>query len=61
MKDKYDHPKLVILSQARPDLFNLRLLDFESITESNTFIHRIILQLNLYGEDITEYAQLEKK
>ena len=32
LKDRYDHLKLVILPQTRHDWFNLRLLDFKSIT-----------------------------
>lgn len=60
LKDRYDHLKLVILPQARHDWFNLRLLNFKSITEYNSSMYRIISQLNLCGEDVTEHAKLEK-
>ncbi|XP_049369493.1 uncharacterized protein LOC125834388 [Solanum verrucosum] len=60
LKDRYDHLKLVILSQARHDWFNLRLLDFKSITEYNSSMYRIISRLNLCGEEVTEHDKLEK-
>ncbi|XP_049394899.1 uncharacterized protein LOC125859246 [Solanum stenotomum] len=60
LKDRYDHLKLVILPQARHDWFNLRLLDFKSITEYNSSMYRIISQLNLCGEEVTEHDKLEK-
>ncbi|KAH0679397.1 hypothetical protein KY284_020482 [Solanum tuberosum] len=60
LKDRYDHLKLVILPQARHDWFNLRLLDFKSNTEYNSSMYRIISQLNLCGEDVTEHDKLEK-
>ncbi|XP_015162513.1 uncharacterized protein [Solanum tuberosum] len=44
LKDRYDHLKLVILPQAHHDWFNLR----------------IISQLNLCGEEVTEHDKLEK-
>lgn len=60
LKGKYDHLKLVNLSQARNDWFNLRLLDLKSMTKYNSSMYRTILQLNLCRDNVSEYAKLEK-
>jgi ribosomal protein L40E len=60
LKERYDHLKLVVLPQARHDWLNLRLLDFKNITEYNSAMFRIISQLNLCGEEVTEQDKLEK-
>lgn len=60
LKERYDHLKLVVLPQARQDWLNLRLLDFKNITEYNSEMFRIISQLELCGEKISEDAKLEK-
>lgn len=60
LKERYDHLKLVVLPQARQDWLNIRLLDFKNITEYNSEMFRIISQLELCGEKISEDAKLKK-
>ncbi|XP_019242411.1 PREDICTED: uncharacterized protein LOC109222520 [Nicotiana attenuata] len=60
LKDRYDHLKMVVLPQARYDWTHLRLQDFKSISEYNSAMFRIISQLKLCGDNITDYDMLEK-
>ena len=60
LKDRYDHLKLVVLPQARYDWIHLRLQDFKSISEYNSSMFKIISQLKLWGENITDHDMLEK-
>jgi len=60
LKDRYDHLKLVVLPQARYDWIHLRLQDFKSISEYNSSMFKIISQLKLCGENITDHDMLEK-
>ncbi|XP_004237325.1 uncharacterized protein [Solanum lycopersicum] len=60
LKDRYDHLKLVVLPHARYDWINLRLQDFNSISEYNSSMFKIISQLKLCGENITDHDMLEK-
>jgi len=60
LKDRSDHLKLVVLPQARYDWIHLRLQDFKSISEYNSSMFKIISQLKLCGENITDHDMLEK-
>ncbi|XP_059281024.1 uncharacterized protein LOC132034658 [Lycium ferocissimum] len=60
LKDRYDHLKMVILPQARFDWLHLRLQDFKSIKAYNSAMFKIISQLKLCGENITDHDMLEK-
>ncbi|XP_019241447.1 PREDICTED: uncharacterized protein LOC109221412 [Nicotiana attenuata] len=60
LKDRYDHLKMVVLPQARYDRTHLRLQDFKSIHEYNSAMFRIISQLKLCGDNITDHDMLEK-
>ncbi|XP_015054946.1 uncharacterized protein LOC107001393 [Solanum pennellii] len=60
LKDRYDHLKLVVLPQARYDWIHLRLQDFKSISEYNSSMFKIISQLKLCEENITDHDMLEK-
>lgn len=60
LKDRYDQVKLVNLSQARNDWFNLRFLDLKSITKYNSSIYRMTIQFNFCGDNVSEYAKLDK-
>ncbi|KAH0776763.1 hypothetical protein KY290_008174 [Solanum tuberosum] len=60
LKNRYDHLKLVVLPQARYDWIHLRLQDFKSISEYNSSMFKIISQLKLCGENITDHDILEK-
>ena len=60
LKDRYDYLKLVVLPQARYDWIHLRLQDFKSIIEYKSSMFKIISQLKLCGENITDHDMLEK-
>ncbi|XP_019233588.1 PREDICTED: uncharacterized protein LOC109214152 [Nicotiana attenuata] len=60
LKDRYDHLNMVVLPQARYDWTHLRLQDFKSISEYNSAMFRIISQLKLCGDNITDHDMLEK-
>ncbi|XP_019241411.1 PREDICTED: uncharacterized protein LOC109221382 [Nicotiana attenuata] len=57
---RYDHLKMVVFPQARYDWTHLRLQDFNSISEYNSAMFRIISQLKLYDDNITDHDMLEK-
>ncbi|XP_015081283.1 uncharacterized protein LOC107024858 [Solanum pennellii] len=59
LKDRDDHLKLVVLPQARYDWIHLRLQDL-TINECNSSMFKIISQLKLCGENITDHDMLEK-
>ncbi|XP_070049851.1 uncharacterized protein [Nicotiana tomentosiformis] len=60
LKDRYDHRKMIVLPQACYDWTHLRLQDFKSISEFNSAMSRIISQLKLCGDNITNHDMLEK-
>ncbi|XP_059290439.1 uncharacterized protein LOC132043979 [Lycium ferocissimum] len=60
LKDRYDHLKMVILPQAHFDWLHLRLQDFKFIKAYNFAMFKIISQLKLCGENITDHDMLEK-
>ncbi|XP_070013695.1 uncharacterized protein [Nicotiana sylvestris] len=60
LKDRYDHLKMVILPHTCYDWTHLRLQDFKSISEYNSAMFRIISQLELFGDNITDHDMLEK-
>ncbi|KAM3379318.1 hypothetical protein P3S68_011732 [Capsicum galapagoense] len=60
LKERYDHLKMVVLPQAHYEWTHLRLQDFKNITDYNSSMFRIKLQLNLCGENITDHDMLEK-
>ena len=60
LKDRYDNQKTVILPKARYDWLHLRLQDFKSVSEYNSALFKISLQLKLCGENITDEDMLEK-
>ncbi|KAG6475798.1 hypothetical protein ZIOFF_065027 [Zingiber officinale] len=60
LKEMHDHLKTIILPKAQFDWLHLRLQDFKSISEYNSALFRIISQLKLCGETITDGDMLEK-
>ena len=60
LKDRYDHHKTVILPKARYNLLHLRLQDFKSVSEYNSYLFKISLLLKLCRENITDEDMLEK-
>ncbi|XP_059310558.1 uncharacterized protein LOC132061898 [Lycium ferocissimum] len=60
LKDRDDHLKMVVLPQASFDWIHLRLQDVKSIRVYNSAMFKIISQLKLCGENITDHDMLEK-
>ena len=50
----------MVLPQAQYDWLNLRFQDFKSVGEYNSALHRIVSQLKLCGQKITDKEMLEK-
>ena len=48
------HEKTIFLPQARHEWMSLRVMDFLDISSFNFELHRIIAQLSLCGEQMTE-------
>ncbi|MED6107520.1 hypothetical protein PIB30_118125 [Stylosanthes scabra] len=60
LHDRYNHQRTVILPRARYEWMHLCLQDFKTISDYNSAMFRIISQLKLYGEIITDHDMLEK-
>ncbi|XP_071933723.1 uncharacterized protein [Coffea arabica] len=60
LKERFDHLKLVVLPKVRYDWLHLRQQDFKSVNEYNSAMFRIIFQLSLSGEKVTDKDMLEK-
>ncbi|XP_020253790.1 uncharacterized protein LOC109830840 [Asparagus officinalis] len=60
LKDRFDQQTAIMLPQAQYDWLNLRFQDFKSVTEYNSTLHRIVSQLKLCKQNITEAELIEK-
>lgn len=60
LKERFDHLKMVVLPKARYEWMHIRLQDFKSVSEYNSTMYKIISQLKLCGENITDADMLEK-
>ncbi|XP_057791393.1 uncharacterized protein LOC131008525 [Salvia miltiorrhiza] len=60
LKDRFDQQKAIILPQAQYDWLNLRFQDFKSVIEYNSTLHRIVSQLKLCKQEVTEIDLIEK-
>ncbi|KAJ3680430.1 hypothetical protein LUZ60_016708 [Juncus effusus] len=60
LQERYNHQKTIILPKARDEWTHLRLQDFKSVCDFNSSMFRIVSQLRLCGEDITDGDMLEK-
>jgi hypothetical protein len=56
----FHHQQTLFLPQARTDWINLRVLDFPDFVSFNSELHRIVAQLRLCGQDITDAELIEK-
>ena len=54
------HEKTIFLSHARHEWMSLRVMDFPDISSFNSELHRIVAQLSLCGEQITEPELITK-
>lgn len=60
LKDRFDHLKTVMLPKARYDWIHLRLQDFKSVSDYNSAVFKIVSELKMCGEKITDDDMLEK-
>ncbi|KAL4653140.1 hypothetical protein ACB092_01G281200 [Castanea dentata] len=60
IKERYENKKSVIFPKAHYNWLNLRFQDFESVSEYNSTLFKIISLLKLCGEKITDEDILEK-
>ncbi|XP_068309614.1 uncharacterized protein [Pyrus communis] len=60
LRNRYNHQTTVILLRARYEWTHLRIQDFKSMAEYNSALFRIISQMKLCGDIITEEHMLEK-
>ena len=54
------HDKIIFLPQARQDSMTLCVLDFHDLSSFNFALHRIVAQLRLCGETLTEVELITK-
>jgi hypothetical protein len=57
---RFHHQQTLFLPQTRADWINLRVLDFPDFVTFNSKLHRIVEQLRLYGETVTDAELIEK-
>uniref|UniRef100_A0A0A9EUL1 Retrotransposon gag domain-containing protein n=1 Tax=Arundo donax TaxID=35708 RepID=A0A0A9EUL1_ARUDO len=60
LQECFGKQKAIILPQARRDWGQLRFLDYKIVGEYNTAFHRIVSQLRLYGQRVTESKMIDK-
>ena len=60
LKSRFDHQKTIFHPRALSDWTHLRVLDFPTLVDFNNEIYRIISQLRLCGQNITEEELIEK-
>ncbi|GAV56931.1 hypothetical protein CFOL_v3_00470, partial [Cephalotus follicularis] len=60
LNDRFEHLKAVVLPKALNDWSQLRFQDFKTVSEYNSTLFKIVLQLKMCGEVITEDMLLEK-
>lgn len=60
LKERYDHLKMVVLPKARYAWLHIRLQDFKTVEAYNSAIMKVVSQLKLCGETISDEDMLEK-
>ncbi|GAV87158.1 hypothetical protein CFOL_v3_30584, partial [Cephalotus follicularis] len=60
LNDRFEHSKGVVLPNALNDWSQLRFQDFKTVSEYNSTLFKIVSQLKMGGEVITEDMLLEK-
>ncbi|GAV81275.1 UBN2 domain-containing protein, partial [Cephalotus follicularis] len=60
LNDRFEHLKAVVLPKALNDWSQLRYQDFKTVSEYNSTLFKIVSQLKMCGEVITEDMFLEK-
>src|SRR6266508_3824603 len=60
LKDRYDHQKAIMLPEARREWSLIRLMDFKSIGEYNSAIHKICSKLRFCDQPVSDEDLIEK-
>ncbi|GAV70832.1 LOW QUALITY PROTEIN: UBN2 domain-containing protein, partial [Cephalotus follicularis] len=60
LNDRFEHLKAVVLPKALNDWSQLRFQDFKTVSEYNSMLFKIVSQLKMCGEVITDDMLLEK-
>ena len=60
LQARFDHQQPLYLPQARSDWTNLRVLDFPNFSAYDEELHRILSQLRMCGQVISESELIEK-
>ena len=60
LQAQFKHEETIFLSQARSDWLSLRVLDFPNFLAFNAELHRIVAQLKLCGDQISEADLIDK-
>jgi len=60
LKERYNQQKAIILPEARREWSLLRLMDFKSIAEYNSAVHRICSKLHFCEQPIDDAEKIEK-
>lgn len=60
LHSRFDHTRTIFLPAARHDWVNLRVQDHKTIAEYNSELFRIVAQLAICGQPVTDEEQIEK-
>lgn len=60
LHSRFDHTRTIFLPAARHDWVNLRVQDHKTIAEYNSELFRIVAQLTICGQPVTNEEQIEK-
>ena len=60
LKERYDQQKAIILPEARREWSLLRLMDFKSVAEYNSAVHKICSKLRFCDQPIDDAEKIEK-
>ena len=60
LHERFHHQQTLFLPQAHTDWTNLRVLDFPDFISFNSELHRILAQLRLCGQEVTDAELIEK-
>ena len=60
LKDRYDHQKAIMLPEAKREWSLIRLMDFKSVGEYNSVVHKICSKLRFCDEPVSDADLIEK-
>ncbi|XP_019178652.1 PREDICTED: uncharacterized protein LOC109173801 [Ipomoea nil] len=60
LKDRFDQQSSIVLPQAQFDWLHLRFQDYKSVIDYNSALHKIVSQLKLCKQEVSETDLIEK-